>query len=210
MIRVIFVGVLSILACLPCQAQDEQEKLLNRAVHFINTGQFTDALTILESLMANDSSDITLRHNRAIASFNLKNYRTALSDYLFLTRERPEEAEYFFQAGNSYEHLNDLATAIEYYNKALDIEKDNFLYFFKRGTALLKTKKFKESIPDFNDALALNPDHSNSFHNRGLARFATSNPGGACEDWCDASLLGNATASAHLAKNCKTYPPRCR
>jgi len=202
-------GLILTLASLACLAQDDPAKLVNRAVHYLNAGRFADALAILEPLIKEDSSNTTLRHNHATACFNLKKYRQALGDYLFLIRENPQ-SEYFFQAGNSFEHLNKPDSAIAYYTKAIDLEKDNFLYFFKRGTVLLKSGKFKESIADFNDALVLNPEHSNSMHNRGLAKFATGSTSSACEDWCEASLLGNSTASLHLSRNCKTYPPRCR
>ncbi len=202
-------GLLLMLACLTCYAQDDHAKAVNRAVYLLSTERFADALAILEPLIEDDTSNTTLRHNRAIANFNLKKYREALADYLFLVRENPQ-SEYFFQAGNSYEHMNQPDSAINYYNKAIELETDNFLYFFKRGTVLLKKKKFRQSVEDFDAALALNPEHSNSMHNRGLAKFATGNTQSACQDWCDASLLGNGTASVHLSRNCKTYPPRCR
>ncbi len=202
-------GLLLTLACLSCFAQDQHANLVNRAVRHLSTGKFADALAILDPLVKDDTTDITLRHNRAIAYFNLKKYREALDDYLFLIRENPLP-EYLFQAGNSYEHLNKPDSALAYYTRTLDVEKDNFLYFFKRGTALLKTSKFSAAILDFNEALILNPEHSNSMHNRGLAKFASGNDRGACEDWCDASILGNAMASLHLSRNCKSFPSRCR
>jgi len=207
--RASVLGLLLTLAWLASFGQDDQANLVNRAVRHLSAGRFADALAILDPLVKEDTTDITLRHNRAIACFNLKKYRQALADYLFLIRENPLP-EYLFQAGNSYEHLNKPDSAIAYYTRTLEVEKDNFLYFFKRGTVLLKTSKYSAAILDFNEALLLNPEHSNSMHNRGLAKFATGNNRGACEDWCDASILGNATAALHLSKNCKTYPPRCR
>jgi tetratricopeptide (TPR) repeat protein len=193
-----------------CFSQVDESILYHKALGLLQTERYKEALPLFDELVRMDSSNSVYRSNRAASYFNLKMYDAALKDYLILTKELPEESEFLFQAGNAYEHLDSLHLALSYYNKAIRIDKDNFMYFFKRGTILLKQEKLHEAIFDFTDAIALNPSHANSFHNRGIALYQTDKKVRACEDWCEASLLGNSTASLHLSRNCKTYPARCK
>lgn len=211
MIRLVLALVAFWLITVRGNAQDPEEvRMNNQAVKLMDAKRFDDALPILNKLVAIDSTNTIYRNNRAVTFFNLKKYKEAWGDYLLLYKEFPDQAEYAFQMGNAYEHLDSLTNAINLYNQAIALEEDNYLFYFKRGTVRLKQDNFEEAISNFNHALSLNPLHDNSLHNRGIALYKTGKKVKACEDWCEASLLGNPTAGLHLSKNCKTYPPRCK
>jgi tetratricopeptide (TPR) repeat protein len=121
----------------------------------------------------------------------------------------PDEAEYYFQAGDQLEKLDSLAKALPYYSDAIKLDPENFHYPFQRGTNYLKQEKFKLAINDFNLALKNNPEHDNSLHNRAIALYKIGKMEQACIDWCQALLKGNPKSASHLQRNCKTIPSDC-
>lgn len=184
------------------------EAINNKAMELMNNDQYTEAISLLNPLVEKNPSVTVYRYNRAVTYFNLKKYQEAIADYKILLEELPE-AEYAFQIGNAYEQMDSTLKAVSYFTKAISMDKDNYLYYFKRGTVHLKKSKFVNAIQDFNQSLLLNPEHDNSMHNRGIALFYTKKYEQACEDWCNASRLGNPHSTEHVKKNCKSVLISC-
>jgi tetratricopeptide (TPR) repeat protein len=194
--------------CLDVYSQSAEEvDINNKAVSLMNGEQYKEALPYLDDLVGRDSISTIYRHNRAVTLFNLKKYKLALADYEILSAAVPEESEYVFQIGNSYEQLDSAQLAIDFYSKAIHLENDKFLYYFKRGTLYLHQGKFKEAEHDFNESLLLNPRHDNSLHNRGIALYQMGQTRKACEDWCQATELGNPHSASHIKANCSMFDP---
>lgn len=175
----------------------------------IGQEKYKEALVILNRLLAETPDNSNYRYNRAIALINTGDYRLAIRDLTLLTEDDPENDEYPYLLGDSYEHLDSLATAAKFYSKSISLNADYFLYFFKRGTVLLKLGEYADAIKDFDRALRINPEHHNSLHNRGLCYYKIGLKEKACDDWCRALLLGNTVSASHLEKNCKHYPEPC-
>ena len=190
-----------------CYSQSEEADINNKAVVLIDGEQYKEALPYLDDLVARDSINTIYRHNRAVTLFNLKKYKEALADYEILSATIPEESEYVFQIGNAYEQLDSADLAVQFYSKAIQLENDKFLYYFKRGTVYLHEGKFKEAENDFNESLLLNPRHDNSLHNRGIALYKLGQSRKACQDWCQATELGNPYSASHVKTNCSMFDP---
>jgi serine/threonine-protein kinase len=196
------------MACADVYSQSSDDvNINNRAVELMDEQHYKEALPYLDQLIARDSVNTIYRHNRAVTLFNLKKYNEARADYEILSTAVPEESEYVFQIGNSYEQLDSSQLAIEFYTKAIQLENDKFLYYFKRGTVLLHKGRFKEAESDFNESLLLNPRHDNSLHNRAIARYKMGQSRKACEDWCLANELGNPYSASHIKANCSMFDP---
>ena len=175
----------------------------------LNNGQYEKALPIFEGLVTEYPDNTMYRYNRAVTYFNLKKYKAALNDYLILINSDPTKAEYYFQAGNLYETQDSLHKVEYYYSKALARETENFMYYFKRGTFYLKRGLYEKAIKDFDNSILINEKHHNSYHNRAIALDKKGEKVQACDDWCQALLLGNPHSATHLDKNCKKYPDPC-
>jgi tetratricopeptide (TPR) repeat protein len=59
--------------------------------------------------------------------------------------------------------------AIQYYDKAIEIDKDNFEALDSKGCALAALGRYAEAIQCFDEALKIKPDYFNSVYNKGLA-----------------------------------------
>lgn len=171
--------------------------------------KYQEALPLINQLIESRPDYFLYRQDRASIYYNLKKYNAAAQDFVILCREYPESAEFFFQAGNMFDHADSVKRAEFYYSRAIQLDRENYMYYFKRGTFYLKAKAYEKSVRDFTLALEQYPEHDNSLHNRGIAYFKLGQEDKACEDWCQAQLLGNSYSGAHLDRNCKKYPEPC-
>ncbi len=190
---------------LVAQNKKAEVALNNQAVALMDDGKYKEALAYLDKITASDTANFVYHYNRAVTLFNLKNYHAAIAEYKLLHGLLPEQSEYIFQIGNSYEHLDSIKLAISFYTDAIRMDPDHFIYFFKRGTLLLKQNRLHEAEADFSAAIELNPKHHNSFHNRGITRYKLGEKNKACEDWCHAVILGNAYSRSHFDPNCRSF-----
>jgi len=92
-------------------------------------------------------------------------------------------------AGITCYENGDLGGAIEYYNKALDLNPRMASAFHNRGLAHYANSHYNFAIDDFTRALALEPDNSDAYHNRGLAHHSIRNYNFAINDFTKALEL---------------------
>lgn len=200
--------VVFVLATITLHAQSKEEVALNNlAVSLMEKGNYKEALAHLDKLTAADQNNFVYRYNRAVTLFNLKQYQEAIVEYKYLHDLLPEQSEYIFQIGNAYEQMDSIDLAVNFYTQAIEIDHDHFIYYFKRGTVFLKQNALHRAEADFTASLELNPKHHNSFHNRGIALFKLGQERKACDDWCQASLLGNVHSGNYFRQNCANSPP---
>ena len=88
------------------QNKKKEVALNNQAVALMDGGNYKEALKYLNKLTKSDNTNFVYHYNRAVTLFNLKQYREAIVEYKFLHDLLPEQSEYIFQIGNSYEHLD--------------------------------------------------------------------------------------------------------
>jgi lipoprotein NlpI len=185
------------------------DKLLDRAVTHMAKEEYREALSLLDALMRKDPANVFYRHNRAVCLFHVSAFKDALREYKVLAKASPSHAEYQFQIGNIYDHLDSLDMATRYYTAAIGLKDDDATIFFKRGTISLKQQKWVSAVLDFNRALALDSTHDNSMHNRGIALYKIGKRKEACNDWCRATKAGNPTSTNHFDSYCENYKKEC-
>ncbi|MBL7858024.1 MAG: tetratricopeptide repeat protein [Cyclobacteriaceae bacterium] len=186
------------------------EEINNNAVNLMDEGRYKEAIPFFSKLIQGNPENTLYRYNRAIALSNLGRVKEALADYTILYATIPDESEYAFQIGNSYEALDSIPQADFFFSEAIRLDNTNYLYFFKRGTLYLKQFEWTKARQDFDASLALNPYHDNSLHNRGIALYKLGFKELACTDWCQAIALGNTHSISHLEKNCKKRLEPCQ
>jgi tetratricopeptide (TPR) repeat protein len=71
--------------------------------------------------------------------------------------------------GNEHYYENEYEHAIDYYEKALQIDPDNAYVLFSKGEALGKLGKYEEAIKYYDKALEINPKNGDASYNEGEA-----------------------------------------
>lgn len=84
-----------------------------------------------------DNVSAGLFHYRAWLRMKINNYEGALEDWLQAIHVDPEKASYVYQAGNVSEKMARIDEAVEYFQKAIDLEPGNKTYI-KRLERIVK------------------------------------------------------------------------
>lgn len=86
----------------------------------------------------------------------------ATEDRAFLSNQKVAEAWSFYNRG---EYVN----AIDLFNEAIKLYRDNALAYFGRGTVYYNQKQYVQAIFEFDKAVELNPALYQAYYNRGNA-----------------------------------------
>jgi tetratricopeptide (TPR) repeat protein len=72
--------------------------------------------------------------------------------------------------GNEHFYNNQYSEAIEWYDKALELDSNNFDLLFNKAYALSELNNSTESIEWYDKALEINPDYAKALNNKRLAQ----------------------------------------
>jgi tetratricopeptide (TPR) repeat protein len=87
-------------------------------------------------------------------------------------QQNPRHADLFKVYHNralAYWKKNQHDSAIQDYNKAIELNAREYSLFYDRGNLFLIKRQYDNAIKDYDKALALNPRHAKSYFNRGAA-----------------------------------------
>lgn len=137
---------------------------------------------------------------RASAFYALMKYTEARTDATIALRKDRFNHKAMFVLGNCDNDENDLANAITFYNRAIELNNEEPDYYFKRSIAFGKQQKFTDCMNDLNTCLNLNPNYVEAYYWRGVAKVnLKQNP---CEDFRRAAENNYTPAKEAYAKFC--------
>ena len=190
--RTAFIG--AILSLIPLG----QPLLIKTGVVLSTTGLL---LSFPEKVNAGDNS---YYFNRAYDKAKRGDHYGAISDYTKAIEINPQYESAYYNRGNAKEDLEDYYGAISDYEKAIEINPKKVKAY--NNIAFIKRKK------EINDnygaifyatkAIEIDPNSSNAYLNRGVAKENIGDMQGACNDWRQASYLGNESAAKWVRNQC--------
>lgn len=77
----------------------------------------------------------------------------------------------YVDIGCDYLNKNNFNTAIEYFNKAIEINPNYKYGYFNRANAYLRLKEYQNAINDYNKVIELDPTCYEALFNRGLIYY---------------------------------------
>ncbi len=75
-----------------------------------------------------------------------------------------------FISEKTYQEFEDLETTIQYYDKVINSNPNDWIAYNNRGRSKGKLGKSQNAISDFDEAIRLNPKFYGAYNNRGLAK----------------------------------------
>ncbi len=73
--------------------------------------------------------------------------------------------------GNEHFYKKEYNESIERYNKALELDSNNFYLFYNTACAFCEMGKYRESIEQYDKALKINPDYADALYNKRIAIY---------------------------------------
>ena len=143
------------------------QDLLNRALHFYQTGQIREAIVLFRQLLRNHPANPQLLYLLGTANFQI--------GYTDLAVEQLKRSIVFDEAnpfahynlGMVYQVIRNFGEAIISYDKALALNPDFVDAHNNRGNVLKDLGRYEESLLSYEKALALKPDYALAYCNRG-------------------------------------------
>ena len=99
------------------------------------------------------------------------------------------DAQGNLQRGIEAYERGDMAGAINYYDKAMELNPDYADAYYYRGRAYYDNNNDADAIEDFNNAIELNPDYADAYHYRGQALYRSGEIDLATTDLTEAQRL---------------------
>ena len=115
-----------------------------------------------------------------------------------------ESNDFYFDRAFEKGENDDYYGAISDYNKALEIDPNDFQAYYNRGWNKGKLKDYYGEISDYTKAIEINPKLILGFSNRSIAKEDIGDIKGACKDARKAVSLGdnNLKNQNWIKKNC--------
>ena len=82
------------------------------------------------------------------------------------TQVQPQDANAYFDQGNTYQSAGDFDRAIEDFNETIQLNPHDAIAYIRRGIVYGEQGDFDRAIEDFNEAIQLNPHDAIAYYNR--------------------------------------------
>jgi len=108
----------------------------------------------------------------------------------------------FSYSQNCFNNRTDCNKAIEYFNKAEEIEPNFRRIYFNRALCKIKLLDYESAIDDLDKQILLDDSEADYFKNRAGCKFLLNDTIGACEDYRRSIELGNTYEQAWVDRIC--------
>lgn len=172
----------------------------NRGLLFAQTQRMQDALA--DFTRAIDLKQYPKAYvARANVYYTLHDYTKAIADAKAVLKTEPQNVKALYVIATSYDDLNNLNEALDYYNKALYFANDNPLFYMRRAILYGKLQNLRACLNDLDMATTINPAFAEAYYWKGVAKAnLKENP---CMDLKKAADLGFEAAVPALKNYCR-------
>ena len=139
---------------------------------------------------------------RALAKYNIGDFRGALNDYNKAIQINNKSPENYLNRGLIREKLRDFRGAYNDFDLAIKLNPDYTKAYLNRGNVLNKERFYQEAITNYDKVISLDPVNAMAYYNRGVARFNIKDRKRACDDVTRAFELGMTSANKTADKMC--------
>ncbi len=175
-------------------------EVLNRlmtAIHLTRTGDFAEAIAILDKLVRQSPESDSIFRTLGIAHLALKQYAEAEQAYRNSLRSNPRDAERLCGLGDSLYYRQMFEKAIPVYKLALESDPDFAQVHSRLGAIYARRGRADLAAPHFERYAALTPDSPNALCNLANLRMQQNRPTEAAANFKRAIEIDSACIPAH-------------
>jgi len=151
------------------QSSPSPNTLNNEALKLIGSGNFQEALELLNQALEIDPDHIHVIANKGWALQRLNEHEEAIVWFDKALEVDPNYVHALNFKGNSLLSLKMHEEAIVWYDKALAVDPNYIYALSNKGYVLYKLEQYEEAIIYFNRALEVNPNYDTAKYNKQLA-----------------------------------------
>ncbi len=144
-----------------------------RANIYIETGRHNEALNDLNSALSISPSSYIALYQRANTLYTLGQYKEASADYKRLQRLNPRSAEALVGLARIAVKENNLGTANELLDHAVQLDPNNSSYYVRRASVRKSMGLHRDAVDDLILAISIDSDNSRAL--QGLVDYGKTN-----------------------------------
>lgn len=123
---------------------------------------------------------------------NAQKYQTALAKCDAAIKKYPDEAFLYYWKGTIMSSLNDKKSAMDNYNKSVELNPKNAKTYVMRGICKSDLEDKEGALADFNKAIELDPKDGTAYSMRAVVKLELGDYGDVSSDLDTASKLMNS------------------
>ena len=148
---------------------DSKEAYLLANANLIRLGRYPEAVQLLTGAIKLYPEDGMLRYFLGKAYFGKKDFQQAVDSFLLAAQSKADDPEIFKNLAIGYKKLGKYPEAAKWYERALDLKKDDPALLFLLGYAQLKSKSSKQALETYKKLTRLYPSYPELDYYRALA-----------------------------------------
>ncbi|HEY9770510.1 MAG TPA: tetratricopeptide repeat protein [Coleofasciculaceae cyanobacterium] len=152
--------------------RDVAQELLKRGIYEFQTGNYSNALAIINQAIEvkpNYYEALIVRATLIYPIFG--NHQGVIQDCSQIIKINPHNQEAYNNRGYAFASIGGHLEAIKDYNRALIIDSNSIYSYLNRGISYAHVEEYERAISDFNSVIQLDPQNADAYNNRSLIFF---------------------------------------
>ena len=167
-----------------------------RGLALVYQERFEDAIADFRRGLKLDPENRSLRHNLILCLARLDRTEDALAAADTLLAQSTKYTPAMAMRSDILWEKGDSTGALEWINKALDIDKYDTDLLHHRGVLLARMERYADAEPDLDRAIYLDPGNAGSYITRAMIRYCRDNLRGALDDYDMAIIIDPVNVTA--------------
>lgn len=168
-----------------------------RGLARVYQGRYEDAITDFRSGLRLDPGNSSLRHNLILCLAKSGQTDEAIKAADTLLISSPKYAPAMAMRSDLLWEQGDSAGALEWVDKALDVNRYDAEMLHHRGVMLARMERYEEAEEDLDRAIYLDPTDAGTYITRAMVRYFRENLNGALADYDMAIMIDPANVTGH-------------
>ena len=189
----VFILILSI--CAPFFIPSPSRQQLNRYYYYtqcdkhLRRGNYTQAIASINVLLSFLPSDDVGLYLRALAKYNLKDFRGAIEDLSSILDIKPFSFQPLILRAACYNEINQASASLGDIATAREIRPADRDLTFLSGITHFNLKEYRKAIEEFDITLQHAPNNPHAWINRGIAHLLTNDTAASIADFTQAARI---------------------
>lgn len=168
-----------------------------RGLARVYQGRYEDAISDFREGLRLDPDNRSLRHNLILCLARNGQEAEAILATDTLIASSPKYAPAMAMRSDLLWEQEDSAGALEWVNKALDVNRYDADMLHHRGVMLARMERYEEAEQDMDRSIYLNPANAGAYITRAMVRYFRDNLNGALADYDMSIMIDPANVTGH-------------
>ena len=168
-----------------------------RGLALVYQGRYEDAMKAFREGLRLDRSNISMQHNLILCLMRLGRDEEVIHASDTLLEASPKYAPVMAMRSDVLWEMGDSTGALEWVNKALDVNRYDPMMLYHRGVMLARMERYEEAEADMDRSIYLDPTIAGTYIARAMVRYFRDNLNGALDDYDMSINIDPSTVTGH-------------